>query len=154
MRSRAAAVPWALAVVVLVGLALLAPHRGAAALATAELAGAGVAAAVLHRRGWLRTRVGGGIVAVLAVLGTSSALLVVVGPGNAATQALILLGQVVGLATLAPALARHRRATGSPARTGLVGAELAIVVVGDAAKIRPQLAGLGLPLEEVQLPAN
>ena len=40
------------------------------------------------------------------------------------------------------------------ARAAIDPARLAIVVVGDAAKIRPQLAGLGLPVEEVQLPAQ
>ncbi len=131
MSSRTGAwLPWLVAAAVLTGLAALVPEGGVVVLATAELGGAAVAAVVLHRRAQLRSRVGGGIVAVLAVLGASSVLIVVLGPGHPVSLLLVLLGQVVGLAVLAPVLARHRRLSGSPARTGMVGAEVAIVVIG------------------------
>lgn len=116
----------------LLAAAPLGPVAGATALASAELGGA-AAAVVLHRRRLLTSRMGGGLVALLALLGTSSALLVLVGPGNRATLVLIVVAQLVGMTVLVPVVARARRPAGTSwhgSGLGGVGAELAIVGVG------------------------
>jgi diguanylate cyclase (GGDEF)-like protein len=134
-RGRLVTAAWVAAGAVLVAAAVAVPERGAVALTLAEAGGAAVVAVVLARRGLLRHRVGAAVLVILAVTGLSSALLVVLGPGNRASLALIVLSQVVGLVALAPVLVRHRPSPGARWGSALVGAEQAIFVVGVAAGV-------------------
>ncbi len=121
---------WGLAAVVLVAVSIMVPGRAVVVLALAEGGAALVAAVVLHRRGLLRSRVGGSLVGVLALLSCSSAALTVIGPGAWPGLALIVVAQVVGLGGCLPAFTAHERPSGTLRRGHVLSAEVAIVVVG------------------------
>ncbi len=115
-------------------LAVVRPAWGGEVVAATQLGGALLAAVVLARRGQLGTRLGAGVVSVLALAGTSSTLLVAVGPGNAVSLGFIVASQLVGLALITPVVAQHQRSGPRESRP-MVLAEVATVAVGLAVAV-------------------